>query len=290
MDDRGKAVDGAGTTRSPAVDHPVDPEIRRNTSGKPLVGLAVPGVEISHVTGNGDRPGGDPGASEAAGDRSNRRVLENGGWFRGVDGRAIDRLDLRTVPRGAPTGRPDGKRTWHRREARRPGNRTASGRGTVSRSAPTEQSDGKRTRHQRGAARRPSDRTARSHPQRPDSASAERSAGSGRGVAPHRRQLSDQQPPMQGWRGPSISCMEGPSSCLTKAPLPPTTTNDARQPRPGSAGRRRPTVPPPPRWRGHAPSPATRGGSRRPAADCPPSRPGSRRSPTRRRSRCPGPP
>jgi hypothetical protein len=77
---------------------------------------------------SGDRPGGDLGASGAAGDRGYRRVLVKGDWFRGVDDRAIGRPAHGTVPRGDL-----------------PSNREASGEAHVTGGAPTEQSDDERT-------------------------------------------------------------------------------------------------------------------------------------------------
>lgn len=58
-----------GDNPTTAVDTVVDPGIRRIWCPKSLVGLAVRALDMSYVTGDGDRPGRDPGASGEAGDR-----------------------------------------------------------------------------------------------------------------------------------------------------------------------------------------------------------------------------
>ena len=100
--------------------------------------------------------------------RATRRPAEQSvGIGRGTTCQEARRPSNRTVSgpgtaaRGAPTERSDGKRTG--REVRR--------------SAPTERSDGERTTHRRGAARRPSNRTESGRHARRAARPAERSVG-----------------------------------------------------------------------------------------------------------------
>jgi hypothetical protein len=190
-----------------------------------------------------------------------------GGRVRGADDRAIGR-PCPKGPCHATTGREiaghrarqsGSRRTdrvtgreadeTQRHEAHRPGNRTGSGRVAAARGAPTGQPGGERTGRSGSGSDRPGDRTRSPEAQRrwqrtgraigreADTDARRDEAhrpgdrtGSGRSVVPHRRWLSDQHPATQDRRGPSISCMEGPSSCLGRTGPHRVLTGDVQRP------------------------------------------------------------
>ena len=113
-----------------AVEGPVDRKTRGNTSEEPLAGHADAALEIRHVNGDGDRPGGDSGTQEQretaapAGSRKPRT------WCRGVDDRAIGRPRHRGRAASDLVSNHQEPGGAQGHGARRPSNRTGSGRGS----------------------------------------------------------------------------------------------------------------------------------------------------------------